>query len=95
MTRLLLVCCTIAWCLLPADLCRAGRRRVFARRRVIPHHAVHRPYVGHPTRRQLDQRNLRIYPKYYGGFHARYFDTLGIPSGDIGLRGNGIYPTPW
>ena len=35
------------------------------------------------------------YPKYYGGFHQRYFDSIGIPSGDIGLRGNGIYATPW
>ena len=37
----------------------------------------------------------RYYPKYYGGFHARHFDTLGIPTGDIGLRGNGIYMMPW
>ena len=37
----------------------------------------------------------RRYPKYYGGFHARYFQDLGMPPGDIGLRGNGIYPTPW
>ena len=35
------------------------------------------------------------YPKYYGGFHASYFDNMGIPPGDIGLRGNGIYMTPW
>jgi len=27
------------------------------------------------------------YPKYYGGFHARYFDEIGYPSGDRGLRG--------
>ena len=37
----------------------------------------------------------RRYPKYYGGFHARYFQDLGMSPGDIGLRGNGIYPTPW
>ena len=36
-----------------------------------------------------------LYPKYIGGFNARYFDSIGIPSGDIGLRGNGIYMTPW
>lgn len=35
------------------------------------------------------------YPKYIGGFNARYFDSIGVPSGDIGLRGNGIYMTPW
>jgi hypothetical protein len=27
------------------------------------------------------------YPKFYGGFHSRYFDEIGRPSGDIGLRG--------
>jgi hypothetical protein len=27
------------------------------------------------------------YPKFYGGFHARYFEELGRPSGDLGLRG--------
>jgi hypothetical protein len=37
----------------------------------------------------------RYYPKYVGGFHARYFDTLGVPSGDVGLRGNSLYATPW
>lgn len=35
------------------------------------------------------------YPKYYGGFHASYFQNMGIPPGDIGLRGNGIFMTPW
>ena len=37
----------------------------------------------------------RDYSKYYGGFHSRYFQDIGIPSGDIGTRGNGIYTTPW
>ncbi len=35
------------------------------------------------------------YPKYYYGFHERYFQDMGIPSGDIGLRGNGVFMTPW
>ena len=34
-------------------------------------------------------------PKYYGGFHSRYFDTLGVPPGDVGLRGNGVYWMAW
>ena len=37
----------------------------------------------------------KYYPKYIGGFNASYFDSIGVPSGDIGLRGNGIYMTPW
>jgi hypothetical protein len=35
------------------------------------------------------------FPKYYGGFHANYFQSLGVPPGDVGLRGNGIFPSPW
>ena len=35
------------------------------------------------------------YPKFYGGFHSNYYHNMGIPAGDIGIRGNGIYPAPW
>jgi hypothetical protein len=35
------------------------------------------------------------YPKFYGGFHSSHYSNLGVPSGDIGFRGNGIYWTPW
>ena len=35
------------------------------------------------------------YPKFYGGFHSSYFHNMGLPHGDLGARGNGIYPTPW
>jgi hypothetical protein len=30
-----------------------------------------------------------LYPQYYGGIHAHQLQSIGIPSGDIGLRGNG------
>jgi hypothetical protein len=36
-----------------------------------------------------------VHPKYQSGFHARDMQNLGIPTGDIGLRGNGIFWTPW
>ena len=36
-----------------------------------------------------------VYPKYYGGFHSRQLQNIGVPTGDIGLRGNGITATPW
>lgn len=36
-----------------------------------------------------------LYPKYYGSFHYRHLDNIGIPSGDIGIRGNGLYISPW
>ncbi len=37
----------------------------------------------------------QVYPKYRGGFHARELDNIGIPTGDIGLRGNGMFWSPW
>ena len=36
-----------------------------------------------------------VYPKYYGGCHSRALDPVGIPNGDIGLRGNGFTASPW
>lgn len=33
--------------------------------------------------------------RYIGGLHRTYFQNLGIPSGDIGLRGNGVIWRPW
>lgn len=35
------------------------------------------------------------YPRYFGGFHSSHYYDLGIPNGDKGLRGNGIYWAPW
>jgi hypothetical protein len=36
-----------------------------------------------------------MYPKYYFGLHERQMQSIGVPSGDIGIRGNGITATPW
>jgi len=36
-----------------------------------------------------------VYPKYYSGFHAREFENLGLPHGDIGIVGNGGTRLPW
>ena len=33
--------------------------------------------------------------RYIGGFHQSYFQNLGIPSGDIGLRGNAYNWRTW
>lgn len=35
------------------------------------------------------------YPRYFGGFHSSHYYDLGIPNGDKGFRGNGIYWAPW
>ena len=36
-----------------------------------------------------------MYPKWNGAIHAREIQNLGVPSGDIGLRGNGITYGAW
>jgi hypothetical protein len=36
-----------------------------------------------------------LYPKYDAGFHARHLQNIGVPTGDVGIRGNGIYMNPW
>ena len=47
----------------------------------------HRP----PTKREWQLRRYQqLYPKFYYGFHGRYLYTLGMPSGDVGIRG-----LPW
>ncbi len=48
-----------------------------------------------PTYEEYYQYMNSHFPKYYGGFHASYFQSIGTTPGDIGLRGNGIFPTPW
>ena len=35
------------------------------------------------------------YPRYIGAFHSRYFNDLGVAPGDVGIRTNGVYMTPW
>jgi hypothetical protein len=36
-----------------------------------------------------------VYPKYYWGFHAREFQNVGVPHGDIGILGSGLSRDPW
>lgn len=54
------------------------------------------PRVGPaPSYAETFYRLNSRYPKFYGGFHSSYFDQMGIPTGDLGPRGNGIIMTPW
>lgn len=55
------------------------------------HRVVHHGYNYWQARRCLNRR----YPKYTGAFHANYFRDIGVPPGDVGLRGNGLYAFPW
>jgi hypothetical protein len=36
-----------------------------------------------------------VYPKYYWKFHAREFQNVGVPHGDIGILGSGLSRDPW
>ena len=50
---------------------------------------------GYDPRTHRDADAFSKYPKYIGGFHSSHFTNVGLPSGDIGFRGNGLYWTPW
>ena len=39
---------------------------------------------------QIGAYGRAVYPKYYWGLHAREFQNVGIPHGDIGTVGNGL-----
>lgn len=36
-----------------------------------------------------------MYPKYNFGIHNRHLENIGVPSGDIGIRGNGFMMNAW
>ena len=66
---------------------QAGGGRHWLRRHAhhAPHHGLHHA--------PIDAREW--YPKYYGGFHSRALENIGVPTGDIGIRGNGFMMNPW
>jgi hypothetical protein len=71
-------------------------RRLFWRypiyhQRPMPHAEQ---YDFHPHNRYNYDYD-ELYPKYYGGFHSRHLYNYGLSPGDVGLRGNGIFWTPW
>lgn len=65
------------------------QRRSFSRQATVPGYQVRTTY--RPPYRSAEE----LYPKYYGAFHYRHLDNIGIPTGDIGIRGNGLYMSPW
>ena len=49
-----------------------------------------------PNRYYQNAANAKaIYPRYYGSIHARQIQNIGVPPGDVGLRGNGFMLNPW
>jgi len=57
--------------------------------------AIPRPMPTYSKQAQIGAYGRAVYPKYYRAFHFREFENIGIPSGDIGIHGNGLTRTPW
>lgn len=77
----------------PIDVEAGGWGRRLSRRPSLratsPQYRYGMPFrYSYPTASEL-------YPKYYGSFHYRHLDNIGVPTGDIGIRGNGLYMSPW
>ena len=83
---------------LPVHARRPAQRRIFSQLRLgrlmqtSPLPASRQLPFGNQSIRQrphssLDESLRFWYPKYYGGFHSRFFHTYGYPPGDIGFRG--------
>jgi hypothetical protein len=75
--------------LIAANAQAAGRRRFPSRHAHegnVPSGAIHHSAAVDPR---------AIYPKYQGGFHSRALQNIGVPTGDIGIRGNGFMLNPW
>ena len=66
------------------------------RRRWIDRGRIESGYVeGGPVHRAPPLDPRAVYPKYQGGFHSRSLQNIGVPTGDIGIRGNGFMMNPW
>ncbi len=77
-----------------------ARRGLFRRHRHVAkpaatHHTVQTKVQRHHVPPGYDWRRMNNDPRYFGGFHASYFESIGVPQGDIGPRGNQIYWNPW
>ena len=84
--------------LTPASLEAAGRRlrpmaRVPAR---APDHDrnLDAPVSARPRSNPYEYYRS-VYPKFYAGFHEHDYSNFGMPTGDVGLRGNGFYLPAW
>lgn len=57
-----------------------------------------RPKIARILDGKMDYSNrnpAEVDARYVGGFHQSYFNNIGIPSGDIGIRGNAYKWNTW
>ena len=57
------------------------------------HPMISRVLDGPMTHRHRDP--VEVDSRYTGGFHQSHFQNLGLPSGDVGLRGNALNWRTW
>lgn len=69
----------------------SSRNATGHKERPVPQHYHQQDWRRDPAARG----GTPAYPKYFGGFHSSHYYDLGIPNGDKGFRGNGVYWTPW
>ena len=57
--------------------------------------APNQQHVGVPNKQAaIGAYGKAVYPKYYWGFHARDFQNIGVPHGDVGMGGSGLQRDP-
>ena len=66
----------------------AGPRRIGA-------HNKHSAVGTYNKQAALGAYGKAVYPKYYWGFHSRTLQNIGVPHGDIGIRGSDLSMGPW
>lgn len=62
----------------------AAARAVREAADIPPVAAVHRPHDPPPATWSMTPE---LYPQWYGGFHGRFLQNYGFPTGDLGVRG--------
>lgn len=63
----------------------------FTEREYPRNYQTSKRFRWYDPRTSPDSDKWERYPKYIGGFHASHYYNIGVPPGDIGFRGNGIY----
>ncbi len=87
----------VLWLVAMPQPTRAGERWKLGLRRgteaVVP--SIEVQQRAHYAQARATGIDRGPYPKFTGGFHSREMQNLGVPTGDVGLRGNGFSMFPW
>ena len=92
MRRIALFVLSVTVLLSGTDAWAGGRRQQRQVERTNEAHLSAMPTRGRAPVASTDSGR---YPKFTGGFHSRELQNIGVPTGDIGLRGNSFSMFPW